>query len=1194
MSSLSTINGKYLLAVLFCLAAAGQIFALQTGKKYNFRFKDGQHLRNAILLEETETTYRVRLEYISDEKILDKKDLKELPVLAHSLATKPATAAPLAKLETVTISFAEPTTGAEDPENYRLSGSALGTLKVAGVRQTGKFQYELQLSGQGADGDLVIKMRNITDNVGAALITDSIEYKLDVTPPRVDTSPTNKSALRTLDQMLLQFSEEVTGAGNTENYAISGSGLGTLKPVKIVQDGAAENKYRLSFQGKQGNGEFRLRLKNISDRAENPLEAGDIVYTIDTISPTVVVSPAPNLLLRELSNIELNFSEAVAGAGNRENYVISGTGAGDLRVHEIIRADGGRYRLKLNGSPTNGNISIQIANVTDMAGNTLQGGTFAYQSDVQWPELRAMPVPGTPLSRLTAIEIEFSEPVSGAGDLRNYLLEGDGAGNLALQKIQKLSNTRYALRLAGTPGNGKILLRLTNMTDAAGNPLRIDTLEYPADTTPPRYKTSLPPGSVVNAIKEIDLEFSEPVVGADRPEKYALSGEGAEKLTIAAVTALQGNVYRVSLSGTLKNGRIVLQLKNISDPAGNPLATGAMEYLADINPPELQKISPAAGATLRALSEIELQFSEPVTGADNAQNYLLSGEGLGSLSITAAQKMPGNKVRLTLKGKPGEGKLSLRWNNLSDRAQNQPTTQAVDFRLDSHGPVFQADLPAGIAIAELRTMTLRYSEAVTGAEHAQNYRVSGAGAGSLSVKSVVATKSGMYVIHFAGSPVDGDVTLRIVNVTDSAGNPLQDDSLTFKTDVSPPNFTFSPPEENPLSRLDEILFAFSEPVFGAERIENYLLAGEGIGGLKIGGIETLPGNKFKISLSGKPGNGKVFLQLGAVTDAAGNKARKEKLAYQADTTPPSFKANPESGSLAKEFSRIDIVYSKPVLGGGDKKNYVLSGDGVGSLAIDRVTQVNATQFRILLTGNPQSGTIQLAMTNIADLAGNPLPPNPVVYHSDTLKPTMIVQPPTEAPLNRLPEITLRFSKPVFGANNKANYKLTGEGVGSLRLEKIVKGQTEDYVLAFSGAAAHGDVRLNIGEILDAAGNSPETTSVQYRIDLRPVEVQARPANKSKLESLREIELKFSEEATGAEEPGNYSIAGENAESLAISTVENRGKNIYVLRLSGEGAGPIQILLKNIKDLAGNDLKNNRLDYILEIPTASQPCGDIVR
>ena len=207
---------------------------------------------------------------------------------------------------------------------------------------------------------------------------------------------------------------------------------------------------------------------------------------------------------------------------------------------------------------------------------------------------------------------------------------------------------------------------------------------------------------------------------------------------------------------------------------------------------------------------------------------------------------------------------------------------------------------------------------------------------------------------------------------------------------------------------------------------------------------------------------------------------------------------------------------------------------------------------------------------------------------------MIVQPPTEAPLNRLPEIALRFSKPVFGANNKANYKLTGDGVGSLRLEKIIKGQTEDYVLVFSGAAAHGDVRLNIGQILDAAGNSPETTSVQYRIDLKPVGVQARPPNKSKLESLREIELKFSEEATGAEEPGNYSIAGENAESLAISTAENRGKNTYVLRLSGEGAGPIQILLKNIKDLAGNDLKNNRLDYILEIPTASQPCGDIVR
>ncbi len=1187
-------QGKFSIALILCLVIAGQIFSLQPGKKYNFRFKDGQHLRNAILLEETETAYKVRLDYIAEEKILEKKDLTELPLLAHSLLLSPATTVPLARLETISITFAEPTLGADEPENYRLSGQALGTLKIAGIRRTGAFTYELQLSGQPADGDLVIKLQHITDNVGAPLITDSIEYKLDATKPRVDAAPLNKSAVRALDTLQLQFSEEVFGAGKRANYELSGSGLGSLRLAAVTQDTAAGNNYRLVFKGKSGNGEIRLRLRNIADRAGNPLESAEITYTADTLSPTVAVFPAPNVLLSELHSIELIFSEAVTGADNRENIVISGTGAGNLRVREIVRGEDGRYRVHLAGTAANGSVEISLANVGDLAGNLLRGNTFTYRTDVQPPELRALPAPGTALSRLSAVEIDFSEPVYGAGDPRNYVLQGDGAGDLALQKIRRINAARYALAFAGTPGNGRIVLRLKNIADAAGNPLRIDTLEYPADITPPRYTASLLPGSYVNAINEIDLEFSEPVVGAEKRENYAISGEGAEQLLIAAVTPLKEHSYRITFSGVVRNGKIALKLQNIADVAGNPLAAGILEYLTDTTPPELQKISPAAGATLRELREIELQFSEPVTGADNTQNYLLSGEALGSLRITSATRLPGNRVRLALAGLGGEGRISLRWQGISDRAKNAPARQGVDFRLDSRSPVFQTDLPSGIVIAEVKTITLRYSEVVTGAENAKNYRLLGPGAGTLSVRSVTVEKSGNYVIRFAGIPDNGDVTLSIINVSDVAGNPLQGNSLTFRADVTPPAFTFSPSEKMPLSRLDEILLQFSEPVTGADRVENYRLAGEGVGNLKISAAEALSESQYRISFTGKPGNGKIAVLLGNVTDAAGNKAQKETLAYQADTIPPSFEATPRSGSLANAFSRIDISYSKPVSGGGEAKSYILSGNGIGDLRIDRVLPLNATQYRLVLTGTPQSGTIQLTLSGIADLAGNALLQNPVVYQGDTVRPTVTAEPPPGTPLNQLPEITLRFSKPVSGAGDKANYRLTGGGVGSLRLEKIVAANANDYQLVFSGRAAHGDITVVMDNISDGAGNTPEMASLHYRADLKPVEVLALPAHNSKVASLPEIELKFSKEAVGAEELGNYFVTGENTESLKLTTIENRGKNTFLLRFSGEGSGHIRILLKNVKDPAGNELRNNHLDYVIEIPTASQPCGDVVR
>ena len=556
--------------------------------------------------------------------------------------------------------------------------------------------------------------------------------------------------------------------------------------------------------------------------------------------------------------------------------------------------------------------------------------------------------------------------------------------------------------------------------------------------------------------------------------------------------------------------------------------------------------------------------------------------------------LPANKVRLAMRGQAGEGKVTLQWKNITDRAGNLPEKQSANFFLDTQSPVFQADLPRGITIASLQNISVLYSEPVTGAENPLNYRVSGSGVGSLAVKNVTKIKSGAYVIYFTGTPRDGDVTLQISNVTDIAGNALQENSLAFTADVTPPLFTFSPAEDKPLNKLDEIQLNFSEVVFGTGQAANYSLTGEGIGDLKILRAEALAENKFKIYLGGKPGNGRIALQLGDVTDAAGNKAQKDTLIFRADTTAPTFVVSPKSGALAKEFSRIDVSYSKPVTGGSEPKNYILSGDGVGSLKIDRITELGASEYRILLTGKPQSGAIQFTIANVSDLAGNSLVQNPVVYRADTAKPGVIVSPQPETTLNQLPEIALRFSKPVSGAENTTNYRLSGNGIGSLRLEKVVKREDGNYVLVFSGAATQGDITLTWDNISDLAGNTPETVSLRYHIDQQPIEAQANPANKSKVAALTEIELKFSKETKGAEDMNNYEVTGEYADSLKLATVENRGKNTYLLRFSGEGSGAIQILIKNLKDPAGNGLKTNRLNYVIEIPTASQPSGDIVR
>lgn len=1186
---------KYILTALLCTVFSGAVFPLQTGKKYNFRFKDGQHLRNATLVEETAKTYRVKLDYISEEKILEKKDLRELPVLAHSLSTLPGPGSSLAFLDRVEITFAEPVNGAENPQNYSVEGAAAGTLKVAGVKRVGAYKYELALTGQAADGNLVIHLVNITDNVGARLNSESIEYRMDVTKPRVEISPTNNSALPSLKEITLQYSEPVRNAEKAVNYLLSGAGSGTLKIKRVSRDANSENRYKLLLNGNLSNGGISLRLKNITDEVGNELESSAFTYTGDITNPSLTALPPAKSLLREFKNMDLSFSEQVVGADRSENYKLSGAGAGSLSVTDIVRLEGNRYRLNFAGSPASGPVSVEIVGVTDVAGNTLTGNTVSYQTDVVKPAFVATPAPGTSVTKLPAVSLSFSKPVTGAQAPENYFLEGEGVGDLALKEIRKAKNNHFELRFSGNPRDGKILLRLKGITDAAGNSLQTDAVEYLADVTPPQFKPSLEPDSLVNTLRDVELQFTEPITGADNVENYLLSGEGAAGLSIDTVQAIAENRYRLSLSGPLRDGRVILKLKNISDRAGNPLRDNSIAYKADVTAPTLSSIVPGENTALHDLDVIQLQFSEPMLGADNAQNYVLDGEGKGSLAITSAMVLPENRVKLTLAGKPGAGKLSLRFNNCTDLAGNLLSVRAVDYRSDTDGPVFEADIAPGKVVSGLKKLTVHFSEAVVGADNAENYRLTGPGTGSLRVTGVRSEKSGFYTLDFSGTPTDGDINLQVMNVADLAGNPLVSDNLAFKADVTQPGFTVQPTGNAPINKLEEIQVTYSEPVSGADRVENHLLRGKGVGSLQIVAIEPLPGNTFRLKLNGTPGNGPVEFLASNITDLAGNELSPRTVAYQADTVAPSYEIFPRPGLIARDFSKLELSYSEAVSGAGDVKNYALTGDGVGNLEIDRVEALPGSKYRLVLKGAPQTGEISLAVNDVSDLAGNAIIRKSVVYHSDTVKPVLVVLPAPESVLNQLSVLKLRFSKPVSGAGEKENYKLKGEGLGSLRIEQINSTEPTEYQLILSGTPANGNVTLELRSVTDAAGNAPDTGSIRYQFDLRPVEVKPTPPVRSTLARLSQVELEFSKPVEGADDAGNYLVSGDFVETLKVSAVEKRGKNKYLLRMAGEaGGGSVRIMLRSITDRAGNTLKNNKLEYVIEIPTASQPCGDIVR
>ncbi len=142
------------------------------------------------------------------------------------------------------------------------------------------------------------------------------------------------------------------------------------------------------------------------------------------------------------------------------------------------------------------------------------------------------------------------------------------------------------------------------------------------ETNPPTVLSASPSaGSTVGGLSAITVTFSEPVTGVDAAD-FLIGGVAAASVTPLSSTAYafgfaQPAYGTVQISWNASHG--------IADQAlpPNPFsATGPgslWQYnLVDQTPPAVATLSPAADATVRALTSITVVFSESVTGVDAA------------------------------------------------------------------------------------------------------------------------------------------------------------------------------------------------------------------------------------------------------------------------------------------------------------------------------------------------------------------------------------------------------------------------------------------------------------------------------------------------------------------------------------------------------------------------------------------------
>ena len=180
---------------------------------------------------------------------------------------------------------------------------------------------------------------------------------------------------------------------------------------------------------------------------------------------------------------------------------------------------------------------------------------------------------------------------------------------------------------------------------------------------PPTVVAYSPTSGTRTNLTQITVTFSEPVVGV-APEDLLINGLPAASVTGSGVSYIytfsQPPAEQVTVSWDPEQAIADLA----SNRFANPL-TWATYTLVDQEPPRVAQINPPAGATVRQLFQIEVKFSEPMTGVDAAD---LLVNGLPATALTGSASGP----YVFQFAVPATGTVSFAWvpgHGIVDRGQ---------------------------------------------------------------------------------------------------------------------------------------------------------------------------------------------------------------------------------------------------------------------------------------------------------------------------------------------------------------------------------------------------------------------------------------------------------------------------------------------------------------------------------------------
>lgn len=177
-----------------------------------------------------------------------------------------------------------------------------------------------------------------------------------------------------------------------------------------------------------------------------------------------------------------------------------------------------------------------------------------------------------------------------------------------------------------------------------------------AETVPPTIATKVPGPGTVTALTQITVTFSEPVTGVDAGD-LLLNGIPVDGVSGGGTTYTfnfpQPPYGEVFVRWSPGNG--IADEATPPNPFNGAGAGATWQYtLIDQTPPSVTTIFPTPGSALRALSQVEITFSEEVIGVEAADLHI------NGVPATGVTRSPGGPYVFQFPSQPA-GAVTMQW-----------------------------------------------------------------------------------------------------------------------------------------------------------------------------------------------------------------------------------------------------------------------------------------------------------------------------------------------------------------------------------------------------------------------------------------------------------------------------------------------------------------------------------------------------